>query len=82
MSVFTEYKALLLTNMITSIHRVRAYGPGIEPKGRVVNAPANFTVETFAAGKGIEIVLMFILFQDCIDTEHYNNPPTNFINLK
>lgn len=33
-------------------HRVRAYGPGIEPVGPVVGAPANFTVETFSAGKG------------------------------
>ncbi|KAL5283098.1 cher family protein [Megaselia abdita] len=32
--------------------RVRAYGPGIEPIGLVVGAPANFTVETFSAGKG------------------------------
>lgn len=32
--------------------RVRAYGPGIEPSGPVVGAPANFTVETFSAGKG------------------------------
>ncbi|XP_062702644.1 filamin-A isoform X5 [Aedes albopictus] len=32
--------------------RVRAYGPGIEPTGPVVGAPANFTVETFSAGKG------------------------------
>ncbi|XP_017790600.1 PREDICTED: filamin-A [Habropoda laboriosa] len=32
--------------------RVRAYGPGIEPTGPVVSAPANFTVETFSAGKG------------------------------
>ena len=32
--------------------RVRCYGPGIEPTGPIVNAPANFTVETFAAGKG------------------------------
>ncbi|XP_025833644.1 filamin-A isoform X1 [Agrilus planipennis] len=32
--------------------RVRVYGPGIEPTGPVVGAPANFTVETFSAGKG------------------------------
>ncbi|XP_032664758.1 filamin-A isoform X3 [Odontomachus brunneus] len=32
--------------------RVRAYGPGIEPNGPIVGAPANFTVETFSAGKG------------------------------
>jgi filamin len=31
---------------------VRAYGPGVEPTGLVVGAPANFTVETFSAGKG------------------------------
>ncbi|XP_057318837.1 filamin-A isoform X3 [Microplitis mediator] len=36
----------------TNPNRVRAYGPGIEPKGPIVNAPANFTVETFSAGKG------------------------------
>lgn len=32
--------------------RVRAYGPGIQPTGPVVGAPAVFTVETFSAGKG------------------------------
>ncbi|XP_011497813.1 PREDICTED: filamin-A [Ceratosolen solmsi marchali] len=32
--------------------RVRAYGPGIEPTGPIIGAPANFTVETFSAGKG------------------------------
>jgi len=31
---------------------VRAYGPGVEPTGPVVAAPANFIVETFSAGKG------------------------------
>ncbi|XP_066996805.1 filamin-A isoform X2 [Anabrus simplex] len=36
----------------TNPNRVRAYGPGIEPSGPVVGAPANFTVETFSAGKG------------------------------
>ncbi|XP_063981261.1 filamin-A isoform X2 [Diachasmimorpha longicaudata] len=36
----------------TNPNRVRAYGPGIEPKGPIVGAPANFTVETFSAGKG------------------------------
>ncbi|XP_020717379.1 filamin-A isoform X3 [Ceratitis capitata] len=36
----------------TNPNRVRAYGPGIEPIGPVVGAPANFTVETFSAGKG------------------------------
>ncbi|XP_053983862.1 filamin-A isoform X1 [Hylaeus volcanicus] len=33
-------------------NKVRVYGPGIEPTGPVANAPANFTVETFSAGKG------------------------------
>lgn len=32
--------------------KVRAYGPGIEPRGLVAKAPANFTVETFGAGDG------------------------------
>lgn len=32
--------------------RTSAYGPGIEPTGPIINAPANFTVETFSAGKG------------------------------
>ncbi|XP_063219242.1 filamin-A [Bacillus rossius redtenbacheri] len=36
----------------TNPNRVRAYGPGIEPSGPVVGAPANFTVDTFSAGKG------------------------------
>ncbi|XP_018054598.1 PREDICTED: filamin-A isoform X10 [Atta colombica] len=36
----------------TNPNRVRAYGPGIEPTGSIVGAPANFTVETFSAGKG------------------------------
>uniref|UniRef100_V5GPF5 Filamin-A n=1 Tax=Anoplophora glabripennis TaxID=217634 RepID=V5GPF5_ANOGL len=36
----------------TSPNKVRVYGPGIEPAGPVVGAPANFTVETFSAGKG------------------------------
>ncbi|KAG5348249.1 FLNA protein, partial [Acromyrmex charruanus] len=36
----------------TNANRVRAYGPGIEPTGSIVGAPANFTVETFSAGKG------------------------------
>ncbi|KAK4872119.1 hypothetical protein RN001_016243 [Aquatica leii] len=36
----------------TNPNRVRVYGPGIEPVGPVVGAPANFTVETFSAGKG------------------------------
>ncbi|XP_046814110.1 filamin-A isoform X2 [Vespa crabro] len=36
----------------TNPNRVRAYGPGIESVGPVVGVPANFTVETFSAGKG------------------------------
>lgn len=39
-------------NSVLMFNRVRAYGPGIEPTGPVVGAPANFTVETFSAGKG------------------------------
>lgn len=34
------------------IFRVRVYGPGVEPTGVVVGAPATFTVETFSAGRG------------------------------
>lgn len=44
----------------TIIHRVRCYGPGIEPVGPVVGAPANFTVETFSAGKGTLIFAYLI----------------------
>src|SRR5436190_21964212 len=47
----------LASSQVASSHgaflcRVRAYGPGIEPTGPIVGAPANFTVETFSAGKG------------------------------
>jgi hypothetical protein len=43
----------------TNPARVRAYGPGIEPTGNSVGAPARFTVETFSAGRGeLEIVLL------------------------
>lgn len=43
----------------TNPNRVRAYGPGIEPTGPVVGAPANFTVETFSAGKGtVDVAVM------------------------
>jgi filamin len=38
--------------------RVRAYGPGLEPTGNQVAAPARFTVETFSAGKGTVEVLV------------------------
>ncbi|XP_018353105.1 PREDICTED: filamin-A isoform X4 [Trachymyrmex septentrionalis] len=42
----------------TNPNRVRAYGPGIEPTGSIVGAPANFTVETFSAGKGnVDVVV-------------------------
>lgn len=44
--------------MGVAINRVRAYGPGVEPTGPVVGAPANFTVETFSAGKGNVEVLV------------------------
>ena len=36
----------------TNAAKVKAYGPGLEPKGLVAKAPANFTVETFGAGDG------------------------------
>lgn len=46
-------KCLLMQTLIMLIiFRVRAYGPGVEPTGPVVAAPANFIVETFSAGKG------------------------------
>ncbi|KAL3851735.1 hypothetical protein ACJMK2_015452 [Sinanodonta woodiana] len=39
--------------------RVRAFGPGLEPKGNRVGAPAKFTVETFNAGQGsLEILVL------------------------
>lgn len=34
------------------IFRISAYGPGISAFGAVAHTPANFTVETVAAGKG------------------------------
>lgn len=40
-------------------NRVRAYGPGLEPKGNQVGAPARFTVETFSAGQGsLEVTVL------------------------
>ena len=33
-------------------NKVRAFGPGLEPKGNIVGEPASFTVETANAGKG------------------------------
>ncbi|CAG2055705.1 unnamed protein product [Timema podura] len=44
--------ALCFVSCVLDVNKVRAYGPGIEPSGPVVGAPANFTVETFSAGKG------------------------------
>lgn len=41
-----------VTPLTCQYFRVRVYGPGIEPTGPVVGAPANFTVETFSAGRG------------------------------
>ena len=39
--------------------RVRAYGPGLEPKGNMVGQQAKFTVETFGAGKGnLELLVL------------------------
>ena len=35
-----------------SAGKVRAYGPGLEPKGNMMGSQAKFTVETFGAGKG------------------------------
>ncbi|PAA77557.1 hypothetical protein BOX15_Mlig032423g3 [Macrostomum lignano] len=43
----------------TNPARVRAYGPGLEPEGNTVGAPARFTVETFSAGRGsVEIIVL------------------------
>ncbi|XP_013390089.1 filamin-A-like, partial [Lingula anatina] len=43
----------------TNPARVRAYGPGIEPTGNSVGAPARFTVETFSAGRGtVEVIIL------------------------
>lgn len=39
-------------------NKIVAYGPGIEPTGPIVGAPANFTVETVSAGKGsIDVII-------------------------
>eukprot|EP00095_Tigriopus_kingsejongensis_P006988 maker-scaffold430_size173499-snap-gene-0.40 protein:Tk06988 transcript:maker-scaffold430_size173499-snap-gene-0.40-mRNA-1 annotation:"filamin-a isoform x3" len=43
----------------TNVAKVRAFGPGLEPRGLVAKAPAKFTVETFGAGDGevrVEVV--------------------------
>ena len=42
-----------------SAGKVRAYGPGLEPKGNMMGSQAKFTVETFGAGKGnLEILVL------------------------
>lgn len=51
-AIFNNKIQILIKYFLIPINRVRAYGPGIEPIGPVVGAPANFTVETFSAGKG------------------------------
>ena len=38
--------------------KVKAFGPGLEPKGNVVGQQATFTVETGDAGKGTLDVLV------------------------
>ena len=40
----------MLHKFVPTLPQVRAYGPGIEPRGLVANAPAKFVVETFGAG--------------------------------
>ena len=43
----------------TNVGKVRAYGPGLEPRGLAAKAPAKFTVDTFGAGEadvGAEVV--------------------------
>lgn len=48
------------------LKRISAYGPGISPIGPIAYAPANFTVETAAAGKGmfdLDIIFFRILMQ-------------------
>ncbi|CAG0912726.1 unnamed protein product [Notodromas monacha] len=57
--VFVAGLSLVVLGIRTLHHLiVRAYGPGIEPTGVVVGAPANFTVETFSAGRGnVEITV-------------------------
>jgi len=43
----------------TNPARVKAFGPGLEPTGNVVNAPARFIVETAGAGPGnVEVVVL------------------------
>lgn len=44
------------------LSRISAYGPGIEPFGPIVQTPANFTVETANAGKGILSLLSKVYF--------------------
>lgn len=44
-------------------NRISAYGPGISPYGAIAHTPANFTVETVAAGKGTKLKNMLNLFE-------------------
>ncbi|CAL8084394.1 unnamed protein product [Calicophoron daubneyi] len=38
---------------------VRAYGPGLQPKGNAVGNPARFTIDTFSAGRGqVEVIVL------------------------
>lgn len=41
----------LQTNTLEVLLQVKAYGPGLEGTGCIVNNPAEFTVETKDAGK-------------------------------
>ena len=58
---------------------MRAYGPGVEPTGPVVAAPANFIVETFSAGKGnVQVSVkdprgQSILVRLSLQTNHLSN---------
>ena len=39
--------------------RAKAYGPGVEPQGCVVNVETHFTIETYGAGQGNPEVFIF-----------------------
>lgn len=41
-----------LTLMFTSLLQVKAFGPGLEPIGVIVNKPAEFTIDAREAGNG------------------------------
>lgn len=49
--------------------RVRAYGPGIKPVGLIVGIPANFTIETFSAGRGSIYVEIMDSKEHLVNTE-------------